>query len=145
MYEAVKMSRGFVLFFPLLKCYHTVKPPGGWEEESRLRRENPEICDEASNPAHPETSTSVVFPVTWANTVPFLLKPILIGFLVILGLPWWLRCSGVDPGLIPRLERSPGEGNGNPSSILAWRIPLTEEPGGLQSMGSQRVGHNWMT
>ena len=28
------------------------------------------------------------------------------------------------------------------SSILAWKIPLTEEPGGLQSMGSQRVGHN---
>ena len=28
------------------------------------------------------------------------------------------------------------------SSILAWRIPGTEEPGGLQSMGSQRVGHN---
>ena len=28
------------------------------------------------------------------------------------------------------------------SSILAWRIPWTEEPGGLQSMGSQRVGHN---
>ena len=30
----------------------------------------------------------------------------------------------------------------NHSSILAWKIPLTEEPGGLQSMGSQRVGHN---
>ena len=29
------------------------------------------------------------------------------------------------------------------SSILGWRIPCTEEPGGLQSMGSQRVGHNW--
>ena len=29
------------------------------------------------------------------------------------------------------------------SSILAWRIPGTEEPGGLQSMGSHRVGHNW--
>ena len=28
------------------------------------------------------------------------------------------------------------------SSILAWRIPRTEEPGGLQFMGSQRVGHN---
>ena len=28
------------------------------------------------------------------------------------------------------------------SSILAWRIPWTEEPGGLQSMGSQRAGHN---
>ena len=31
------------------------------------------------------------------------------------------------------------------SSILAWRIPWIEEPGGLQSMGSQRVGHNWVT
>ena len=28
------------------------------------------------------------------------------------------------------------------SSILAWRIPCIEEPGGLQSMGSQRVGHD---
>ena len=28
------------------------------------------------------------------------------------------------------------------SSILAWRIPWTEEPGGLKSMGSQRVGHD---
>ena len=36
----------------------------------------------------------------------------------------------------------PGEGNGNPSSILAWRIPRTEEPGGLQSVESQRVRHN---
>ena len=31
------------------------------------------------------------------------------------------------------------------SSILAWKIPWTEEPGGLQSMGSQRVGHNLAT
>ena len=31
------------------------------------------------------------------------------------------------------------------SSTLAWRIPWTEEPGGLQSMGSQRVGQNWVT
>ena len=29
------------------------------------------------------------------------------------------------------------------SSILAWRIPWTEEPGGLQSTGWQRVGHDW--
>ena len=29
------------------------------------------------------------------------------------------------------------------SSILAWRIPWTEQPHGLQSMGSQRVGHDW--
>ena len=31
------------------------------------------------------------------------------------------------------------------SSVLAWRISWTEEPGGLQSMGSQRVGHDWAT
>ena len=31
------------------------------------------------------------------------------------------------------------------SSILAWRIPWTEEPGGLQSTGSLRVGHDWAT
>ena len=31
------------------------------------------------------------------------------------------------------------------SSILAWKIPGTEEPGGLQSMGSKRVGHSWAT
>ena len=31
------------------------------------------------------------------------------------------------------------------SSTLAWKIPWTEEPGGLQSMGSQRVGHNCVT
>ena len=31
------------------------------------------------------------------------------------------------------------------STILAWEIPQTEEPGGLPSMGSQRVGHDWAT
>ena len=39
-------------------------------------------------------------------------------------------------------EDPPGEGHGNPSSTLAWRIPRIEEPGGLQFMGSQGVGHN---
>ena len=37
------------------------------------------------------------------------------------------------------------EGIATHSSILAWRIPQTEEPGGLQSMGSHRVGHDWGT
>ena len=31
------------------------------------------------------------------------------------------------------------------SCNLAWRIPRTEEPGGLQSLGMQRIGHNWVT
>ena len=47
-----------------------------------------------------------------------------------------------DPGSIPGLGRSPGGGNGTHSRILAWEIPWTEEPGELQSMGSQRVGHD---
>ena len=36
-------------------------------------------------------------------------------------------------------------GNGTHSSTLAWKIPRMEEPGGLQSMGSLRVGHDWAT
>ena len=36
-----------------------------------------------------------------------------------------------------------GEGNDNPPSVLAWRIPGTAEPGGLQSMAQHRVGHDW--
>ena len=90
-------------------------------------------------------------------------------------------CISGDPGLIPELGSSPGEGIGYPlqyswasllvhmvknlpsmretqvwfmgqedplekrmathSSILAWRMPWTEEPGGLQSMGLQKVRH----
>ena len=51
-------------------------------------------------------------------------------------------CNAGDPGSFPGSGRSPGEGIGNPLHILAWIIPWTEEPDGLQSMGSQRVGHN---
>ena len=42
-------------------------------------------------------------------------------------------------------EDPPEKGMATQSSILAWRIPWTEEPGGLQSMGLQRVGHDWAT
>ena len=38
--------------------------------------------------------------------------------------------------------RSPGEGNANPRHILAWKIPYTEEPGGLQSTGLHRAGQS---
>ena len=54
-------------------------------------------------------------------------------------------CDVGDPGSIPGSGRSPGEGNGTHSSILAWRIPWTKEPGGLQSIGLQRVGCNSAT
>ena len=46
-------------------------------------------------------------------------------------------CNAGELGSIPGLGSSPGGGMATPSSILAWRIPWTEAPGGLQSMGSQ--------
>ena len=44
-----------------------------------------------------------------------------------------------DAGSIPKMGRSPGAGNGTHSSILAWKIPWTEKPGGLQSMGITKI------
>ena len=44
-----------------------------------------------------------------------------------------------DPSLILDLEDALEKGVTTHSSVLAWRIPWTEEPGGLQPMGSQRV------
>ena len=65
------------------------------------------------------------------------------------GLPrWWsgkdLPANSQDArdvGSMPGSGRS-REGNATCCSILAWEIPWTEEPGGLQSMGSQRVGQD---
>ena len=48
-----------------------------------------------------------------------------------------------DMGSIPEVGRSQEEEMATCSSILAWEITWTEEPGGLQSTGSQRVGHDW--
>ena len=47
-----------------------------------------------------------------------------------------------DSGSIPGSGRYPGEGSGNSIHILACGIPWTEEPGELQSTGSQRVRHD---
>ena len=46
-----------------------------------------------------------------------------------------------DPGSIPGLGRSPGEGNGNPLQYSCLENPMEGGAGGLQSMGSQRVRH----
>ena len=47
-----------------------------------------------------------------------------------------------DVGSIPVSGRSSGGGNGNPLQYSCLENPMTEEPGGLQSMGSQRVGRD---
>ena len=51
-----------------------------------------------------------------------------------------LHVNAGDMGLIHESGRSPGEGGGNPLQFLAWEIPWTEEPGGVQSMGPQKSG-----
>ena len=48
-----------------------------------------------------------------------------------------------DTDSIPGLGDSLEEGMATHCSIFAWRIPRTEEPGGLRPMGLQIVGHNW--
>ena len=65
-------------------------------------------------------------------------------------LPRWLggnesTCQSGDArdvSWISGVERPPGRGMATHSSILAWKIPRAEEPGGLESMGLQRVGYN---
>ena len=52
-----------------------------------------------------------------------------------------LSTNAGDMGLILGAGRCPGGAVATHSSIPAWRIPRTEEPGGLQSIGSQRVRH----
>ena len=54
-------------------------------------------------------------------------------------------CGAGDLGSIPRLRRPLEKEMATHSSTLAWKIPWTEEPGRLQSLGSQRVGHDWAT
>ena len=70
---------------------------------------------------------------------------------VISFIPWWLRQKRIRlqcgrPGFHPWVGKiSLEEGMTTHSSILAWRISMDRDPGRLQSMGSQRVGHDWAT
>ena len=70
-----------------------------------------------------------------------------------MGLPRWLSGKNLpanagdagDMGSIPGLGKSPGVENGNLLQYSCLENPLTEEPGGLQSMGFQRIVQDWMT
>ena len=54
-------------------------------------------------------------------------------------------CSAGDLGSILGSGKSPGEGNDNPLQYSCLGNPMIEDPGGLQPMGSQRIGHNSVT
>ena len=80
----------------------------------------------------------------WPSSLPHM-------HLTLTGLPWWLsgKESAWNTGDIGDPVRFLGwadaleKGMATHSSILAWEIPWTEEPGGLEPMGSQRVGRDW--
>ena len=65
-------------------------------------------------------------------------------------LPWWLTSKRIllqcrrhgSMGSIPGSGGFPGKGNGNPLQYSYLKNPMDSEPGGLQFIGSQRVGHN---
>ena len=73
--------------------------------------------------------------------------PLLIRYL----LPWWLRWKTIHlqcrrPGFNPWVGMFPWRRAWKPTPVfLPGEFPWTEEPGGLQSMGSQRIRHNWVT
>ena len=126
------------------------------------REQGGDVCCELlprTNPWPPTSEFSAVLGHTWSYRCPCSpLKSCSAAFSFLtklrgqtrLGLSRWLSgkesaCQAGGTGSIPGLEDPLEKGMATPSSILAWRIPSTEEPGRLQSMGSQRVGHNWVT
>ena len=68
-----------------------------------------------------------------------------------LGLPWWLKTVKNLPAMWETRVQSLGledplkKGMAAHSSIPVWKVPWTEETDGLQSVGSQSVGHDWLT
>ena len=70
--------------------------------------------------------------------------------LVNIWIPWYSdgeesSCNAGDLGSVAGLGISPGGEHGNPLQYSCLENPWTEVPGGLQSVGSQRAGHNWAT
>ena len=104
----------------------------------------------AGGTALPSSKPSYLPKAPPLNTVILELQPVdlrrtqnLVHTRVILGFPGGsvgkdLPAKAGDAGLIPGLGRSPGGGNGNPLQYSCLEIPWTEEPGGLQSTGSQK-------
>ena len=61
---------------------------------------------------------------------------------LLLDLPSGCACKAEHVGLTSALGRPQGNGKATHSSVLAWRIPGTGEPGRLLSLGSHRLGHD---
>ena len=106
----------------------------------------PTLCDpiDSSPPGSPVPGTLQARTLEWVRDVHL---PVWMGMLWI-NVIWWLRwlpIMQVDPGSIPGSEDPLEKDMATHSNSLAWKIPWTEEPGRLQSMGLQRAGHDWAT
>ena len=118
------------------------------EEAREVFENNPETVR-----THEKWSVSIPEHIVTDGTFPALVSvpscsflKLMIVYITLCGLnpPTSAGDTG-DASLIPESGRSPGEENGYHFSNLAWKITWTEEPGGLQSMGSQRVEHSLAT
>ena len=106
-------------------------------------------------PFHPDHLPHSLTTSALHSNIPFQVSLLLSPYInlvstPLLWLPRWLSgkesaCQCRRHGFDPWVWKILGEGNGNPLSILAWDIPWTEEPGGLQSMESQRVRYDLAT
>ena len=119
--------------------------PPGWGAPCGVQTSHSGRClCNCDYPSFCELSTRACWRRQWHPT-PVLLpgkshgRRSLVGFS-----PWGCEESDLTEWLSFHLSLSCiGEGNGNPLQCSCWRIPETEGPGGLPSMGSHRVGHDW--
>ena len=111
-------------------CIHRSFPGGSTGKESACNAEDPDSNPGSGRP--PGEGGGYTLQDSWASLVAQLVK----------NLPAVCSHTAVRSlGSIPGLGRSPGARNGNLLQY-SWRISWTEEPGGLQPMRSQRVGHD---
>ena len=146
----IYISHGYLLNIPSEKC--------SWEQRQsvlllirqvEMWETHGELPSKAYFLESPETSGHATSLAHWVEleVVPCDLRDPVSQ----IGLPWWLSgkefaCNtGAAGDMVWSLgqEDPLEEGMATHSTILAWRIPWTKEPGGPQSMGSQRVRHNW--
>ena len=119
---------------PLIAIQSSASPP-------QLRSPPPSsLLTPSMVPSIPAPPTSVPEPTRLCLIMTYSLRASLVAQMV-KNLPavWetWVGSLGQDDPLEEEMATH--------SRILAWETPWTEEPGGLQSRGSQRVGHNWAT
>ena len=125
-----------------------------WTEESGrlqsmgLQKSQAWLSDQHTQlfPGRSGVKTQVVFHLLVLSLLPYVTFPVLFQILDCFYFKSIRKVDNINTNCIGVNGRNPLEkGMATHSSILAWRIPWTEKPGGLQSVRSQREGHDWAT